>query len=74
MSEEKNEHELPKNIERYLAVLSKIYGRESENQLLEILVNSKIRVHEEWDYDNWNGGTWGHAIYFSVPELLYLAQ
>jgi hypothetical protein len=73
MSEEKSAHELPKNVERYLAALSKIYTRESETQLLEIIVNSKIRVHEEWDYDNWNGGTWGHAIYFSVPEFLYLS-
>lgn len=74
MSEEKVIHDLPKNVERYLAALSKIYARESETNLLEILVNSKIRVHEEWDYDNWNGGTWGHALFFSVPEILYLSS
>jgi len=73
MSEDENQYELPKNVERYLAALSKIYTRESNTQLLEIIVNSKIRVHEEWEHDNWNGGTWGHAIFFSVPEILYLS-
>jgi len=64
--------ELPRNVEHYLAVLSKLYLQEGQKQKQEIIVNSQIRVHEEWSYDNWGGGTFGHAIYLAVPEDLYL--
>src|SRR4030042_7210893 len=64
--------ELPRNIEHYLAALSKMYAQEGHKQLQEIIVNSHIRVHEEWSYDRWDGGTYGHALYFTIPEVLYL--
>lgn len=64
--------ELPRNIDRYLAALAKLYAREGLRQKQEIIVNSQIRIHEEWSYDNWNGGTYGHALYLVVPEGLYL--
>jgi len=63
--------ELPKNIERYLHMLSKLYARNGQKQLQEIIVNSQLRIHEEFTYDNWNGETYGHALYFVVPEFLY---
>ena len=65
-------YELPKNIEHYLATLSKLYGQEGHKQLQEIIVNSQVRVHEGWSYDGWNGGTHGHALYLTVPEVIYL--
>jgi hypothetical protein len=64
--------ELPKNIEHYLATLSKMYGQEGHKQLQEIIVNSQVRVHEGWSYDGWNGGMHGHALYLTVPEVIYL--
>jgi hypothetical protein len=64
--------ELPKSIDRYLAALSKLYAQEGRRQLQEIIVNSRTRVHEEWSRDNWNGGTYGHALYLLVPEPLFL--
>ena len=72
MSEHTTKHELPKRIERYLAALSKHYELEGRRQLQEILVNAQIRVHEEAHYDNWNGGTYGHALYLTVPEPLFM--
>ena len=65
--------ELPKSIERYLVALSKLYAQEGRRQLQELIVNSQTRVHEEWSSDNWNGGTYGHALYFVLPEALYLS-
>lgn len=64
--------ELPKNIERYLAALSKLYGRDGKRQLQELIVNSQTRVHEGWSHDNWNGGMFGHALYLVAPEALFL--
>jgi hypothetical protein len=52
---------LPKNIERYLAALSKLYAQEGHRRLQEIVVNAQTRVVEEWSYDNLDGGTYGHA-------------
>lgn len=72
MSEHTSNFELPKNIEHYLAVLSKLYAQDGNRQVQEVIVNAQIRVHEEWDYDNWNGGTYGHALFLAVPELLFL--
>lgn len=64
--------ELPKIIEHYLATLSKLYARQDARQMQEIIVNAQIRVHEAWDYDNWNGGTYGHALFLTIPEPLFL--
>jgi len=66
------EFELPKNIDRYLATLSKYYGKKGQRQLQEIIVNSQPRVHPGWSYDNLNGGTYGHALYLAIPESIYL--
>jgi hypothetical protein len=66
------EHKLPKNIERYLAALSRLYAQDGQRELQEIVVNAQIRVVEEWTYDNWNGGTYGHALYLVVPESIFL--
>ncbi len=65
--------ELPRRIEHYVAALAKMYGQEGHKQLQEIIVNSQIRVHEEWSYDNWNGGTYGHALYLTIPEIIFLS-
>lgn len=74
MSEHASNFELPKNIEHYLATLSKLYAHEGKRQFQEVIVNAQIRVHEEWDYDNWNGGTYGHALFLAVPERLFLSS
>ncbi len=73
MAEHPSNFDLPKNIERYLGALSKLYERQGNRQLQEILVNGQVRVHEEWSRDNWNGGTYGHALYLTVPESLFLS-
>lgn len=73
MNGQEETFELPKNIDRYLATLSKLYAKEGQKRLQEIVVNSQIRIHTGWSYDNWNGGTYGHALYLVIPETLYLS-
>lgn len=72
MNGQKTDFELPKNIDRLLATLSKFYGKQGDAQLQELIVNSKPRVHAGWSYDGWNGGTHGHALYLAMPESIYL--
>ncbi len=64
--------ELPPKIEEYLAVLSRLYARTKNARLQEIIVNGAPTIHEEWTYDNWNGGTYGHALTLTIPEELFL--
>jgi hypothetical protein len=74
MSSEAKQFELPKHIDRFLGALSKLYSRDGKRNLQEILVNAQTRVHEEWSRDNWDGGTYGHALYLTVPETIFLAN
>ncbi len=71
MNGEESQFEIPRNIDRYVAMLSRVYEREGQRQLQELLVNSRIRVHEQWSSDNWDGGTYGHALYMTVSEHLF---
>jgi hypothetical protein len=64
--------DLPKRIERYIAALSKLYAQDSERLLQEILVNAQLRVEVQRTYDNWNGGTYGHGLFLTIPEVIYL--
>ncbi len=66
-------YELPKNVERYLAALSELYGHEGKRQLQELIVNAGIVVHEGWSTDSWNGGTYGHALFLTIPKPLFLS-
>lgn len=70
---QQSEFDLPPDIERYLSALSKLYRQQGQRHKLEIIVNAQIRVHEEWSADNWNGGTYGHALYLTVPQNIYLS-
>lgn len=73
MSGHEEECYLPRDIEHYLAALCRLYEQDGERRKQEIIVNSQLRVHEKWTYDNWDGGTYGHAMYLVVPEGLYLS-
>ncbi len=62
---------LPRKLEKLIAALSIYYERNNRPQYQRLLVNSTYHVHEEYSYDNWNGGTYGHAVYFQVPSAVY---
>lgn len=72
MSDARSKFKLASDIEHYLAALSKLYKRDHQTEGLEVLANAQIRVHEQWDYDNWDGGISGHALFLSLPEDIYL--
>jgi hypothetical protein len=72
VGEPHQEFQLANDIDRYLAVLSKVYRQDGKRQKQEIIVNSRVRIHEKWTTDGWDGGTYGHALDLIVPEKLYL--
>lgn len=63
---------LPRRVDSYLASLNRVYERAAETLLREIVVNGVVSIQEGWDYDNWNGGTYGHAITLTVPEDIFM--
>ena len=50
MSNDGPDFQIPKNIERILATLSKAYEAEERYDLQELSVNSKCRIEEAADY------------------------
>jgi hypothetical protein len=72
MTEKVVVHELGRNIDHYLGLLSKVYVREGSQTKLAILVNARVSVVEGWNYDNWNGGTTGHALFLALPPDLFV--
>lgn len=72
MSNGKQKYLLPGKIDSYFATLNRLYERSGDKLLREIVINGVVSIHEGWDYDNWNGGTYGHAITLTVSEDLFL--
>lgn len=67
------DHTLPKRLGLYLRRLSIEYEHAASSVLKTILQKARIRVVEETNYDNWDGGTWGHDVVFYLePEDLGL--
>lgn len=72
MSYGEHEFRLPGRVDSYLATLNRVYERNGESLLREIVVNGVVSIQEGWDYDNWNGGTSGHAITLTIPEDIFM--
>jgi hypothetical protein len=59
-------HSLPSKVSGYLRRLALEYGH-SNAVLKEVIDTSRFIVIEGTDYDNWNGGTYGHDLLTFVP-------
>ena len=69
MGENTESFDLPDNIERYLATLSKYYRKKKEERLQEIIVNSQYKI----DSGSYNyGGIYGHSLYLFLPRSIYM--
>ena len=65
------EHYLPSKVGSYLHRLYLEYERANQTQLQGIVRNARFIVIEETEYDNLDGGTYGHdVILFLSPEIL----
>ena len=72
MTLEDGHFELPGKIDGYLAALSRLYEKKNNAILQNIVVNGAPSIHEDWSYDNLDGGTYGHALTLTLGEELFL--
>lgn len=72
MARDEPQFRLPGRVDSYLATLNRLYQQADESLLRELVVNGVVSIHEGWDYDNWDGGTYGHAITLTLPEDIFL--
>ena len=63
-----NEHFLPSKVLTYLRRVELEFERAKKTLLLQIVRSCRVYVREETDYDNWNGGTYGHDAILFLPE------
>lgn len=63
-----SKHYLPSRVNSYLRRLRNEYEKSARPTLSEIINSARILVIEETDYDNWNGGTYGHDVKFFLTE------
>lgn len=71
MATDERTFRLPGRVDSYLAALNRLYAHSGESLLRELVVNGEVSIYEEYDYDNWNGGTFGHAVTLTVSEDLF---
>ncbi|MES2906495.1 MAG: toll/interleukin-1 receptor domain-containing protein [Pseudomonadota bacterium] len=60
--------EIPNKTPALLRRLEILYRKDEDRLLHEIIHNAAIYVDVEVTYDNWNGGTAGHALTFFLNE------
>jgi hypothetical protein len=54
-----------------MAALSARFAKQGNTGLQSVLVNAQHHVQEETNYDNWNGGTFGHTVHLKVPVAAF---
>jgi len=62
-----SKHYLPSKIATYLKRLLMEYKAAEDRIKTQIINESRAYVIEETDYDNWNGGTYGHDVVLYLP-------
>lgn len=62
------EYALPPKIMSSLRRLRKHYQNKGEVHLRDLIEEGHVYVEQGTDYDNWNGGTYGHDVIIFVPE------
>lgn len=72
MRDAKLTHALARDIEHYLSLVSQLYAKGGATRKLSIIANARVTVSEGWSRDNWNGGTYGHALFLALPPELFI--
>jgi nucleoside 2-deoxyribosyltransferase len=68
------QYALPSQLDALMASAARYFKHHGKGELVTILANARVEVIEGDHYDNWDGGTTGHAVRLHLPEeLLHLA-
>lgn len=67
----KTKYILPGKIERIFSALSELYEKRGNLICQKIIVNSRFHIEEEYTYDGFGGGSYGHALYLSLPNNIF---
>ena len=59
--------EIPRRLPTYRRQLHAYYSSSGDNLLRDLIGNSHAYVVEKTNYDNWNGGTYGHDVQLFLP-------
>ena len=62
---------LPGRIDRLVAVAAKYFTKHGQENVARLLTNGRTEIVEGYDYDNWNGGQYGHGVRILLDEQLY---
>lgn len=63
---------IPSRIDNYLQLLAEVYRLSNNVALQSLIINAKPILHECHEYDNWNGGTYGHLLILDIPLKIFL--
>lgn len=61
---------LTDDLDKVLATMCRFFADEGKAREVAILAHAKATI-QQTNYDNWNGGIYGYAIYLEVPEFHY---
>lgn len=63
-------YEIPKKMRNYLRRVATEYNKSDLEHIGKVIDGSEFSVKEETDYDNWDGGQYGHDLILLVPDRL----
>jgi hypothetical protein len=66
------EFSLVKNAAFYLKLLADRLERSGDEEVAGLVAKSKFQIIPEFEYDNWDGGQFGHKVDVCVPRDLFL--
>jgi hypothetical protein len=62
---------IPREIERYVASLEKVYNHQKQDFLQTILVNSVFKTELTFQ-DGWDGGRYGFTLRLMIPDSIFV--
>ncbi|MBR5879098.1 MAG: toll/interleukin-1 receptor domain-containing protein, partial [Akkermansia sp.] len=63
---------IPSRIDNYLQLLAEVYKESNNVTLQSLIINAKPILNECHEYDNWNGGTYGHLLVLEIPLKIFI--
>lgn len=68
-----NGHELIEKLDGYIAILSRLYSQSDDLKHIQVMLdNCKASIDNHCEYDNLDGGMYGHIIHLTIPNDIYI--